>query len=92
MNINGVTFRNIMDYNNTNKVNNIKKSEKVVQGDRIEISSKGKTLTGYVNEGVNVDNTEKVQRIKMEIEQGKYKVNAKLTAKGMIDMMKGSKV
>ncbi len=57
--------------------------------DSIEISSLGKSLSDLEIEIPNVNNDEKVKRIKKEIEEGTYNVDATLTAQKLIDFMKG---
>ena len=92
MNIKGIGTNNYINAYNNNKVCQVKKQEKVTVSDRIEISSMGKSLKNYSMDGVNVDNSKKISELKAQIEAGTYNANAKLTAKGMLDVMKGRKL
>lgn len=92
MNIKGISTHNIINSYNNNKVNNVKKDEMVKQSDRIEISKLGKSLTSYSFDGVNIDNSKKIAELRSKVESGTYNVDAKLTAKSMLDSMKGSRV
>ena len=92
MKINGMNPISVANiYNkNSNTVNRVEKTEKVEKKDTIEISQLGRALTNYSVEGT-VDNSAKVQRIKEQIQNGTYNVDAKLTAQSIIDAIKGNK-
>lgn len=64
------------------KVNAMKK-------DTIELSTEGKKLSALSIEGTSVNSKEKIEMIKNSVKLGTYSVDPKLTAKKMIDAMKG---
>ena len=64
------------------KVNTIKK-------DTIELSTAGKNLSALSLGGKSVNSKEKIEAIKNSLKQGTYNVDSKLTAKRIIDTMKG---
>ena len=88
MNINGINSNNVINFysKNKNRVSQTKKVNNV--SDRIEISKLGKSLTNYTLEGVNVDNSKKIQELKNQINNGTYNVDAKLTARSILDTIK----
>ena len=88
MNINGINSNNVINFysKNKNRVSQTKEVNNV--SDRIEISKLGKSLTNYTLEGVNVDNSKKIQELKNQINNGTYNVDAKLTARSILDTIK----
>lgn len=88
MNINGINSNNVINLYSKNR--NIVSQTKEVKSvsDRIEISKLGKSLTNYTLEGVNVDNSKKIQELKNQINNGTYNVDAKLTARSILDTIK----
>ena len=88
MNINGINTNNVINRysKNRNRVSQTKEVKSV--SDRIEISKLGKSLTNYTLEGVNVDNSKKIQELKNQINNGTYNVDAKLTARSILDTIK----
>lgn len=88
MNINGINSNNVINLysKNRNRVSQTKEVKSV--SDRIEISKLGKSLTNYTLEGVNVDNFKKIQELKNQINNGTYNVDAKLTARSILDTIK----
>lgn len=88
MNINGINSNNVINFysKNRNRVSQTKEVNNV--SDRIEISKLGKSLTNYTLEGVNVDNSKKIQELKNQINNGIYNVDAKLTARSILDTIK----
>ena len=88
MNINGINSNNVINFysKNKNRVSQTKEVNNV--SDRIEISKLGKSLTNYTLEGVNVDNSKKIEELKNQINNGTYNVDAKLTARSMLDTIK----
>lgn len=88
MNINGINSNNVINLysKNRNRVSQTKEIKSV--SDRIEISKLGKSLTNYTLEGVNVDNSKKIQELKNQINNGTYNVDAKLTARSILDTIK----
>ena len=88
MNINGINSNNVINLysKNRNRVSQTKEVNNV--SDRIEISKLGKRLTNYTLEGVNVDNSKKIEELKNQINNGTYNVDAKLTARSILDTIK----
>lgn len=88
MNINGINSNNVINLysKNRNRVSQTKEVKSV--SDRIEISKLGKSLTNYTLEGVNMDNSKKIQELKNQINNGTYNVDAKLTARSILDTIK----
>lgn len=60
--------------------------------DTIELSSAGKNLSALALEGKMVNSKEKIEMIKNEVNKGTYKMDSNLTAKKMIDIMKGREI
>ena len=91
MNIKGIASQTAISFYNKN-VNKVKNSEAIVKtGDTIEISNLGKSLKDFSLDGINIDNTSKIAEIKSKIEIGTYNVDAKLTAKSIVDYIKENK-
>ncbi|WP_294352339.1 flagellar biosynthesis anti-sigma factor FlgM [uncultured Clostridium sp.] len=92
MNVKGIGSSNIINlYNkNNNKVINKGKVEK--NTDRIEISSIGRSLHDYSLDDINIDNNKKIAEIKIKIASGTYKVDSKLLAQSIIDIIKEKKI
>ena len=67
------------------KVNAIKK-------DRIELSEEGKNLSALSLNDKSVNSKEKIEAIKNKVMQGTYNIDSKLTAKKIIDVIKGRDV
>lgn len=89
MNIKGITSNNVISLYNHNKNRIAHKGEMGNSSDRIEISDLGKRLTTYNLEGVKIDDSLRLEAIKSQVEQGTYNVDAKLTAKSILDNIKG---
>lgn len=70
---------------------NIEKVNTSKNVDRIEISSIGKSLTDYSLDN-SIENTKKVAEIKNKVESGTYNVDARLTARSILNAMKESKL
>ena len=88
MNINGINSNNVINFYSKNKNRVSQKKEVNNVSDRIEISKLGKSLTNYTLEGVNVDNSKKIEELKNQINNGTYNVDAKLTARSILDTIK----
>lgn len=72
--------------------NNIPKTESkatVSKGDTVELSSVGKSLSALSLDSKSVNSKEKIEAIRNEVTQGTYKMDSKLTAARMMDIMKG---
>ena len=89
MKIQGIGTNNDI-YTRYTKVNKTASTEsKIVKNeDTIEISELGKELSSFSIEDNNVDREAKIQELKEKIQNGTYEVDAKLTAKSMIDSMR----
>lgn len=92
MDVKGIGSHNIINlYNkNNNKIppkETLKKSS-----DSIQISSLGKSLTDFSLEGLNINNDSRVLELKSKVDSGTYKADAKLTAQGIINFIKESRI
>jgi len=87
MKIDGVKNNVISFYkNNTSK---IESKSTVSKKDTLEISSVGKSLSSLSLDGKVTNSKEKIESIRNAVMQGTYKVDSTLTAKRIIDIMKG---
>lgn len=89
MNIKGIGSVSNINYYSKISLNKTEKVENIKSSDRIEISEAGKTLKNYGVEISSYDNTNKIIEIKNKLSNGTYNIDAKLTAKSMLDQMKG---
>ena len=89
--INGVSPNKIISlYNSNKKIQN--KDTGKVNRDSIEISSLGKSLSNMsLDENYEISE-KRLEEIREEISKGTYKVDAKLVAQRMINLMKGREV
>ena len=73
------------------KKNAVKTETKVATSkkDTIELSSAGKSLSALSLDDKLINSKEKIEAIRNEIKQGTYKMDSTLTAKKIIDIMKG---
>ena len=87
MKIDGVKNNVINFYKN----NAVKTEIKVATSkkDTIELSSAGKSLSALSLDDKLINSKEKIEAIRNEIKQGTYKMDSTLTAKKIIDIMKG---
>lgn len=95
MKINGINSHNIMNlYNNTRiKVADEANVNKVSQTDKVQISDFGKALSSYMkNDNIDFDRTEKIARLKEQVQNGTYNVDAKLTARSILDNIEGRNI
>ncbi|WP_435790481.1 flagellar biosynthesis anti-sigma factor FlgM [Clostridium sp.] len=60
-----------------------------IKKDTIELSSAGKSLSALSLDGKLNNSKDKIEAIKNEVNKGTYKMDSALTAKKMIDIMKG---
>ncbi|WP_291632452.1 flagellar biosynthesis anti-sigma factor FlgM [Clostridium sp.] len=87
MKIDGVKHDVVSVYKkNTSKVET---KAAVSKKDTIELSSAGKSLSALALDGKSVNSNEKVEAIRNEVMKGTYKMDSKLTAERMMDIMKG---
>jgi len=85
--INSQPYINAYNSNSNKSVDKVNKSKDVV--DRIEISELGKSLKDY-SLSSDLGNVKKVAEIKNKVDSGTYNVDARLTAKSLLNAMKGS--
>jgi negative regulator of flagellin synthesis FlgM len=85
--INRSTYINAYN-SNCNKT--VDKTSKTKDVDRIEISELGKSLKGYSFDS-SIGNAKKIADIKNKVNSGTYNVDARLTAKSLLNAMKESK-
>ena len=91
MKINGIGPSKVINlYNDNKKIE--KNREAVVKKDSLEISSAARSLSSLSHDGNFVNSPEKLEVLRTQVSQGTYKPNASLTAKKMIDIMKGRDV
>jgi negative regulator of flagellin synthesis FlgM len=86
--INRSTYVNAYNSNTNKSVDKVNKTKDV---DRIEISELGKSLKNYSLDS-NIGNAKKVADIKSKIDSGTYNVDARLTAKSLLNSMKENNV
>lgn len=88
MKINGTSINKIVNiYSGNKKVN--EKSTISNSKDTIQISSLGKSLSSLALDGNNDNSPEKIESLRNQISRGTYKADSSLTAKKMIDIIKG---
>jgi negative regulator of flagellin synthesis FlgM len=85
--INRSTYINAYKSNSNKIADKVNKSKDI---DRIEISELGKSLKDY-SLSSDIGNAKKVADIKNKIESGTYNVDARLTAKSLLNAIKESK-
>ncbi|OOM16281.1 flagellar biosynthesis anti-sigma factor FlgM [Clostridium saccharobutylicum] len=90
MSIERVNRQSYINAYNSNSKKTVDKVSKPKEVDRIEISSLGKSLKDYSLDA-NVDNTKKISEIKSKIDNGTYNVDARLTARSILNAMKENK-
>lgn len=83
--INRPTYINAYNSNCNKPLDKVNKTKNV---DRIEISELGKSLKDYSLTS-DITNMKKVMDIKSKVESGTYNVDARLTAKSLLNAMKG---
>ena len=85
--INRSTYINAYKSNSNKTVDKANKSKDAV--DRIEISELGKSLKDY-SLSSDIGNAKKIANIKNKVDSGTYNVDARLTAKSLLNAMKES--
>ena len=60
-----------------------------IKKDTIELSSAGKSLSALSLDGKLNNSKDKIEAIKNQVNKGTYKMDSALTAKKMMDIMKG---
>ena len=91
MSINGINRQSYINAYNSKMNKSIDKVRKTKETDRREISSIGKTITDYSLNTDVLNNAKKVAEIKTKIENRTYSVDARLTARSILEAMKESK-
>lgn len=86
--INRQPYINAYNSNSSKPVDKVNKTKDV---DRIEISELGKSLKDYSLSN-DITNIKKVADIKNKVESGTYNVDARLTAKSLLNAMKENNV
>ncbi len=88
MSIDRINRQSFINAYNTSSNKSVKNVNKTKTFDTIEISSLGKSLKDYSMDG-RIDNARKVAQIKSQIDSGTYSVDARLTARSILNAMKG---
>lgn len=88
MNINGVRTQGVANIYASNGAKRIKETNTDIGKDKIEISELGKNLSMYDNVDFNIDNSAKIEELKVKIQNGTYNVDAKLTAQSILNNIK----
>lgn len=89
MSIDRISRQQYINAYNSNRVKSVDKATKAKDVDRIEISEAGKNLKNYSLDNV-IGNAQKIADIKNKIDSGTYNVDARLTAKSLLNAMKES--
>lgn len=88
MSIDRINRRSFINAYNSNSNKAVKNINKTKTFDTVEISSLGKSLKDYSLES-KVNNTHKVEEIKTQVDSGTYSIDARLTARSIMNAMKG---
>lgn len=88
MNINGIRTQGIANIYASNGAKRIKETNTDIGKDKIEISELGRSLSMYDNVDFNIDNSAKIEELKVKIQNGTYNVDAKLTAQSILNNIK----
>ncbi|MBZ9624589.1 flagellar biosynthesis anti-sigma factor FlgM [Clostridium sp. FP2] len=87
MKIDGVKNNVVSFYKNNTPKTELKAV--ALKKDTIELSPAGKSLSALSLDSKTVNSPEKIEAIKNGVMQGTYKMDSKLTATRMMDIMKG---
>lgn len=87
MKIDGIN-NNVINFYKRNAVKT-QANVSAIKRDTIELSTAGKSLSALSLDDKLINSKEKIQAIRNEIEQGTYNIDSSLTAKKIIDIMKG---
>lgn len=88
MSIDRINRQSFINAYNTSSNKSVKNVNKTKTFDTIEISSLGKSLKNYSMDS-NINSAHKVAQIKSQIDSGTYSVDARLTARSILNAMKG---
>ena len=91
MSINRINNQSYINAYSSKMNKSIDKINKTQATDRIEISSIGKSIRDYSLNTDIINNAKKIEDIKNRIENGTYSVDARLTARSILEAMKESK-
>ncbi|HCW53653.1 MAG TPA: flagellar biosynthesis protein FlgM [Clostridium sp.] len=91
MSIDRINKQSFITTYNINSKRNVEKVNRINNIDTVEISALGKSLKDYsmVND---INNAKKVAEIKRKVDAGTYNVDARLTARSILNYMKGNNV
>ena len=87
MKIDGVKNNVVSFYKNNTPKTETKAA--VSKKDTIELSTAGKSLSALALDGKPINSEAKIEAIRNQVMQGTYKMDSKLTASRMMDIMKG---
>lgn len=89
MKINGVSTNKILSsYGDNKKRIDMKEAENQKNKDSLQISTLGKSLINFSLDFKSISSTERIEKLKEEVEKGTYNVEGKLIAQGMLEEMK----
>ena len=88
MNIKGIGTQGITSIYTSNAARKVGEVNKPSQNDTVEISDLGRVLNMYDVLDIKVDNSDRIAEIKEKIANGTYNVDAKLTAKSIMNSIK----
>ena len=88
MNIKGIGTQGITSIYTSNATRKVGEVNKPSQNDTVEISDLGRVLNMYDVLDIKVDNSDRIAEIKEKIANGTYNVDAKLTAKSIMNVIK----
>lgn len=89
MSIDRVNRNSFINAYNSNSNKTVKNVNKTKGFDTIEISSLGRSLIDYSYDN-NIDSAKKVAEIKSKVDSGTYNIDARLTARSILNSMKES--
>lgn len=87
MSIDGINRLSYVNAYNSNSAKSIEKVTKNQNVDTIEISELGKSLKDYSLDSATA-NTQRISEIKNRVDSGTYNVDARLTAKSLLNAIK----
>ena len=89
MKIDGVKNNVVSFYKNNTPKAEAEAKAAVSKKDTIELSTAGKSLSALALDSNPVNSEAKIEAIRNQVMQGTYKMDSKLTASRMMDIMKG---
>lgn len=89
MSINRINRQSFINAYNSNSNKCVKNVTKAKTFDTIEISSLGKSLKDYSSDN-NIDNAKKIAEIKNKVDSGTYSIDARVTARSILNAIKES--